>query len=154
MKDCSGVVSKDDQARSSGHIDQGEVEHGLFLLVDKSRFNNDWHRRSDWACGLQSGRGDEYNFFLVRADHNLSRPNVFAQALGENDIDGSDGLLGLGGMHAFDLQLRFERAADFAGCLVVEGRTVRNPESKSSGTTCRCDIVRQLASGVSERRSG
>jgi len=56
-------------------------------------------------------------------------------------------------LHAFDLQLCFESAAHFACGFVVERGTVRDFESESAGAGGCRDFARQLAGGVSQRRS-
>jgi hypothetical protein len=90
------------------------------------------------------------DLFLVGPDHYLGRPNVFAQALGEHDINCAYRLLGFDGVHAFDVQLGFERAANFAHRFVVERRTVSDLECESAGPGSGGDFVRQLAGGVSQ----
>jgi hypothetical protein len=62
-------------------------------------------------------------------------------------------LLGFGGVHAFDVQPGFERAAHFTHGFFVERRTVGDFECESSGPGGGSDFVRQLAGGVSEGRS-
>ena len=146
------AVIEHDEARSSGHFDEGDIEYWLLLREQKSGLQSDRHRGGEWRSGWRPSQRDHGDLLLVGPDHNLGRPNVFAQALGENDLDGSHRLLGFGGVHAFDVQLRFERAAHLAHGFVVERRTVGDVECESAGPGGRGDLVRQLAGGVSQVR--
>jgi len=89
----------------------------------------------EWCSCSIDDRGSETRAtrFFVGADDDRGGPNVFAQALVENDLDSSHRLLGFGGAHAFDVQLRFERAAHFAYRFVVERRTVVTSSAKVPG---------------------
>ncbi len=151
--DRDHAVIEHDQARSSRHFDEGDIEHRLFLREQKSCFQNDRHRGGERRSGWRPRQRDHGDLLLVGPDHNLGRPNVFAQALGENDLDGSHRLLGFGGVHAFDVQLGFERAAHLAHGFVVERRTIGDFECESAGPGGGGDLVGQLAGGVSQARS-
>jgi len=88
---------------------------------------------------------------FVGADDDRGGPNVFAQALGENDLDSSHRLLGFGRCS------RLRRAAALrARCalrypIFVERRTVGDVECEGTGAGGSGNFMCKLAGGVSPR---